>query len=98
MRKNVLELKNIILTCGYWSENVKNYLGRFDFTKAKKIHDKACIQVSEDYYKQHGIYKTPQQIYATINSDKQIKQDQDFAKQEYEKIKVPMIDYNELFV
>ena len=98
MKKNVLELKNIILTCGYWSENVKNYLSQFDFTKAKKIHNKACIQVSEDYYNKHGAYKTVQQIYAAVNSDKQIKDDQDFVRQEYKKINVPMIDYNEFFV
>jgi len=94
MQKNIKELKNIIEKSGYWSKETKDFLSQFDFAKSQKIHNKTCILISEEYYNKTGIYKTVQQLYATVNSDKQIQADQDFVKNEYNKINIPMVDYD----
>jgi hypothetical protein len=98
MQKNIKELKNIIEKSGYWSKKVKDYLSQFDFAKSQKIHNKTCILISEEYYNKTGIYKTVQEIYKTVNSDKQIKKDQDFVKNEYNKINIPMVEYSKILL
>ena len=40
-KKHIEELKNIIEQKGYWSDEVKEYLGQFEYNAMNRLNDKA---------------------------------------------------------
>ena len=40
-KKHIEELKNIIEQKGYWSDEVREYLGQFEYNAMNRLHDKA---------------------------------------------------------
>ena len=44
--KNVKsELKNILDSTGYWSDETRNYIGQFEYTTARKLHQMAQVYI-----------------------------------------------------
>ena len=44
-QKAIKELANIIIKNGYWSNEVKEYLGQYDYNSMQKLNDKAKLLV-----------------------------------------------------
>ena len=44
-KKHVEELTNIIINKGYWSEEVKEYLGRFEYAAMERLNERAKANV-----------------------------------------------------